>query len=188
MARTPTATSVNPYADGRWHRPCRTLVATLAVVVGAGLAGCGTSHSSSSMSSMKPVAQVGSLEIIHPFLPNPPSPSVAAIYLTVRNTGSTPDELVTASTPLTSQAMLMTENGDSMAALTDLVIPAHGEASLTPGKDHLMLENPATTFKVGQQVSVTLRFAKAGQVTLEVPVVPLDDILNDGGMANMPGM
>jgi copper(I)-binding protein len=77
--------------------------------------------------------------------------------------------------------MLMKENahGSSMGMLADLRIPAHGQASLKPGRDHLMLEQPKTRFKVGQTVFVTLRFERSGSVTLKVPVVPLSRIIGN---------
>lgn len=143
------------------------------------------------------VAHVGSLEIIHPFLPDPASPTVAAVYLTVRNTGPTADQLVSATSPVARTSMLMTEatggQSEVMAPLADLVIPAHGTAALQPGHDHLMLGSPAA-MKVGEDVKVTLRFARAGAVTLDVPVVPLTAIIdNDGtptttGTTTMKGM
>ncbi len=78
--------------------------------------------------------------------------------------------------------MLMTENArgsfGSMGMLRELRIPAHGQASLVPGHDHVMLEQPTVTFKVGQTVLVTLRFKWAGSVTIKVPVVPLSRILS----------
>ena len=131
--------------------------------------------------SPKVAARVGDLEVIDPFLPDPASPSVAAIYLTVKNTGSRPDALISASSPISADSMLMKENGhgSSMAMLAQLRIPAHGQASLKPGGDHLMLEQPKMKFRVGRTVLVTLRFERAGSVTLKVPVVPLSRIIRN---------
>ena len=131
--------------------------------------------------SSKVVGRVGSLEVVNGFLPDPASPSVAAIYLTVTNSGSKADDLIAATSPAAPDVMLMTENAHgsfgSMGRLRELRIPAHGQASLVPGHDHVMLEQPTVTFKVGQTVLVTLRFKWAGSVTIEVPVVPLSRIL-----------
>lgn len=152
-------------------------------------ASCG---SASGTASDQVVARVGDLEIIHPFLPEPASPSVAAVYLTVRDTGATPDQLISISTPTARTSLLMAEDPDgSMSPLADLAIPARGEVSLAPGHNHLMLENPTFAFKIGQEVTATLTFARAGSVTIDVPVVPLGDIIgaNDGSqMKGMPGM
>jgi copper(I)-binding protein len=163
------------YSDVRWLR----LLGPTGVLVALG-AGCGASAPAAGAV----VAHVGALEIIHPFLPDPASPSVAAVYLMVRNTGATADRLVSATSPLAPASMLMTEQstgeGGVMAPLAGLVIPAHGTATLQPGHDHLMLERPAAV-KVGEDVEVTLRFARAGAVTVKVPVVPLTAIIDDDG-------
>ena len=131
--------------------------------------------------SAKVAGRVGSLEVLDPFLPDPASPGVAAIYLTVKDTGSKADALVAATSSVAPEVMLMTENDhgsfDSMGMLRELRIPAHGQASLVPGHDHVMLEQPTVTFTVGQTVPVTLRFERAGSVTIDVPVVPLSWIL-----------
>jgi periplasmic copper chaperone A len=152
-------------------------IGLVVVLAGWGCQACGSPGSGDSAV----VARVGALEIIHPFLPDPASPSVAAIYLTVRNNGSVADQLVSATTSSAVMAMLMTEksNGDadSMAPLLGLNIPAHGQASLSPGRNHLMLEYPRHSFKVGDSVPVVLHFARSGPVQVTVPVVPLEQIL-----------
>jgi copper(I)-binding protein len=110
------------------------------------------------------VAHVGHLQIVHPYLPDPASPSVAAVYLTVRNTGSTPDRLVSVTSPLAPVAMLMTEDDTAgTGGSTGTMAPLDGPAGV----------------KVGQDVRVTLHFARAGSVTVEVPVVPLVAIVDN---------
>jgi copper(I)-binding protein len=77
--------------------------------------------------------------------------------------------------------MPMTESGgpsgDAMAALPAVAVPAHGTFRFTPGHDHLMLEGLNRKLAVGDHVPVTLVFARAGKVTVSVPVVDLDRIL-----------
>ncbi len=125
--------------------------------------------------------RIGHLTVLNAFLPQPPSPSVAAIYLTVRNAGSEPDALVAVSTRSASSSMMMTENANgTMGMLHQLEIPAHGQASLVPGHDHLMLEQPRGPLKLGRRVTVTLRFRRAGSLTIEVAVVPLGRIVSGG--------
>jgi copper(I)-binding protein len=159
----------------------------LGVIFGATLLGFALVLPFSTISGAAPsatskvAARVGDLEVIDPFLPNPASPSVAAIYLTVKNTGPHPDALISASSPVSADSMLMKENahGSSMGMLAELRIPAHGQATLKPGHDHLMLEQPTVKFKVGRMVLVTLRFERSGSVTLKVPVVPLSRIIEN---------
>jgi copper(I)-binding protein len=124
---------------------------------------------------------LGELTVVDAFLPQPPSPDVAAIYLTVRNAGSRPDALVSVSSSAAVSSMLMSENPDgTMGMLQELRVPAHGQASLVPGKDHLMLERPYDALVIGQHVLVTLRFQRAGALTVSVPVVPFSRILEHG--------
>lgn len=165
----------------RW-RPRRLGVMCGAILLGAALAfPFGATSGAAPSASPKVAARVGHLEVIDPFLPDPASPSVAAIYLTVKNTGSRPDALISASSSVSPDTMLMKENahGSTMGMLAELRIPAHGQASLKPGLDHLMLEQPKMKFTVGRTVLVTLRFERAGSVTLKVPVVPLSRIIDD---------
>lgn len=135
-------------------------------------------------------ARVGAIEVIDPYIPLPASPSVAAVYLTVRNTGTTADALIGAASAIAASATLHTEitqgSVEVMAPLVRLDLSPHADASLAPGHDHVMLEGIHQVLKVGQSVTVTLRFAHAGQIAVAVPVVPLDSVVN--GMANMPGM
>ena len=122
--------------------------------------------------------KVGSLSVIDSFLPQPASSDVASIYLTVKNSGSRPDALISVSSAAASGSMMMTDNRNgTMGMLRELRIPAHGKASLTPGRDHLMLEQPRHSLSVGQHVTVTLRFQHAGLLTISVPVVPLSRML-----------
>lgn len=122
--------------------------------------------------------RLGGLTVVHAFLPQPASSDVAAIYLTVKNSGARADELLSVSSAAARNSMLMTENANgTMGMLRLLRIPAHGSASLVPGRDHLMLEQPRGSLKVGQHVTVSLRFRLAGTLTISVPVVPLDWIV-----------
>jgi copper(I)-binding protein len=158
------------------------LLGASAILLGLAATPLGASAGASRPAAIsKIVGRIGSLEILNPFLPDPASPSVAAIYLTVKDTGPKADALVAATSPAAPNVMLMTENAHgsfgSMGMLRELRIPAHGQASLVPGHDHVMLEQPTVTFKVGKTVLVTLRFKLAGSVTVRVPVVPLSWIL-----------
>lgn len=132
-------------------------------------------HGAPSHSATATGTRLGALTVVNAFLPQPPSADVAAIYLTVKNSGARADELVSVSSAAASSSMLMTENANgTMGMLRLLRIPAHGSASLVPGRDHLMLEQPRGTLNVGQRVIVSLRFRLAGTLTISVPVVPLD--------------
>jgi copper(I)-binding protein len=143
------------------------------------------------------------------FVPLPASPSVGAAYLQLHNLTGKADTLVAVSSPVATKAMAMSEGTDTMVALGPVKIPAHGRVSFTPGHDHLMLQGLTRKLKVGQKVTVSLRFTHAGVIRVVIPVVPLDRILGglssggsgsnasgsnasgsngSGGMAGMAGM
>jgi periplasmic copper chaperone A len=49
-------------------------------------------------------------------------------------------------------------------------IPAKGSFELKPGGAHLMLMNIKAPFKDGDRIPLTLKFAKAGEVKVELSV------------------
>lgn len=119
---------------------------------------------------------LGDLEITGAFtratLPNAP---VAGGYLTISNTGTADDRLVSASTPAAGMSQIheMKMEGDvmKMNELPEgLVIPAGGSVSLAPGGYHLMFMDLAGPLVEGGSITVTLTFEKAGTVDVEIPV------------------
>ena len=53
------------------------------------------------------------------------------------------------------------------------IVPANSVVSLTPAKGHIMLDKLTGTLKAGDTVSLLLRFDKAGQVLVDVPVIAI---------------
>jgi copper(I)-binding protein len=162
----------------------RRALSGLAVLATVSLAGCGgpvsrpqRASSTTVISAATGHASIGALTITGGYIPQPASPDVAAAYLTITNAGGTADTVTKVSTNVTEAVMAMNETTQggvgTMTGLGAVSIPAHGSISLTPGRAHLMLENPTSRLRVGQQVSVTITFAHAGTITLAVPVVPL---------------
>jgi copper(I)-binding protein len=120
---------------------------------------------------------VGNLTVYDAYIRQPASPDVAAAYLTVRNEGDTADRLSSAycgaagTTSVHAHSAAM-QPGDS-ARSTPLQVPAGATVSLTPAKGHIMLDKLTGTLKAGDTVSLLLRFDKAGQVLLDVPVISI---------------
>ena len=123
--------------------------------------------------------EIGSLRIVRAYIPQPASPSVAAAYFTVENSGSA-DTLSSVSSDVTSNVGLheTVERGSvaTMVSVQELAIPAHGSVVLSPGGRHLMLMSPARALRAGDVVQIELTFAGAGTVTLGVPVVTLSAV------------
>ncbi len=96
------------------------------------------------------------------------------VYLVVVNQGTLADTLVAASSPSSASVMV---HGGGMEMLHALPVPAGDELELAPGGLHLMLAPPLDRRHVrGDSVSVTLRFALSGDVTLWAFVIDYAEV------------
>jgi copper(I)-binding protein len=66
--------------------------------------------------------------------------------------------------------MAMEGNVMKMRQVKDIAVPAGGAVELKPGGLHLMFMNIKAPLAAGETVSVKLKFAKAGEVELKMPV------------------
>ena len=101
--------------------------------------------------------------------------SVGAGYLTIVNKGSAPDTLVSASTKAAASveihAMSLDNGVMTMRALPDGLEIKPGETvTFKPGGYHLMLMGLTKPLVQGENIDLTLNFAKAGPVTVSLPV------------------
>jgi copper(I)-binding protein len=109
----------------------------------------------------------------------PPNAQSAGAYLTLSNSGSDADTLVSASSEAASDisihSMSMVDGVMKMAPVEGgLAIPPGGSVSLEPMGYHLMLTGMEQPFVEGACVEMVLHFAKAGDLPIE---------LNIGGFA-----
>ncbi len=102
-----------------------------------------------------------------------PGVDVGAAYMTIDG-GSKDDELVSASTPRASMVHLHTveESGGvaKMRAIEGVAIPAGKRVVLAPKGTHVMLMGLAQPLVAGEKFPLALRFAKAGERTVDVLV------------------
>jgi len=120
--------------------------------------------------------KLGALELGHPWSRAMPeaSPSGAA-YLSIKNTGKEADTLLAASTPRSDKAELHVHINDNgvmrMREVSGGVTVAAGsEVKFAPGGYHIMLMGLKQPLKAGERFPLTLKFAKAGTITVEVLV------------------
>jgi len=127
----------------------------------------------------------------------PGGAKTGVIYLSVTNTGTTPDSLVGASTPVAAEAQLhettMTNGVMQMRPVHALPIAPGKTLVLKPESYHLMLMGLKQQLKQGEHVPVTLVFEHAGkrEVTASVEKAgALQPAESKGmpGMSSMPGM
>ena len=104
-----------------------------------------------------------------------PSSEVGAVYFTIENATAEADLLTAMTTPVAGMAHLhrTVTDGDvaKMEGLDGLEIPARASVELKPGGLHVMLMGLKRPLKEGEQFSLHLVFAKAGDVEVTVPVL-----------------
>ena len=99
------------------------------------------------------------------------------VYLTITNTGEDDDALVNATTDRAQQVELHEMRVEDQVATMhpvdgSLPIPAGETVTLEPGGLHLMMVNLTESNRAGDVFELTLTFAHAGDVTIDVPVRP----------------
>jgi periplasmic copper chaperone A len=113
-----------------------------------------------------------------------------AAYVTLMG-GAQADSLVSASTPVAATAEpheTITENGvTKMRPAPGVQIPAHQTVTFAPGGTHIMLTGLKQPLAAGQSFPLTLTFAHAAPVTVEVKVRGLGRAPS-GSMSGHDGM
>ena len=142
----------------------RTAAAALVLGLSAALTACGGQDSGA--------GDDPKLSVSGAYVPQPPTPDMAAGYVTVTNKGGADDELTSVTTPLAAEVTMHTTTGTRMKQVRSLKVPADGELRLATGGDHLMLTNLTRKPKVGDKVSFTLHFASSDPIEIKVPVEP----------------
>jgi periplasmic copper chaperone A len=119
-------------------------------------------------------AKVGSIEIEHAYTrATVPGQKVGGGFMKIENKGAA-DSLVSATSPIAGEVQLhemaMDGNVMKMRQVKDIVVPAGGTVELKPGGMHIMFMNIKAPLKAGEAVPVKLKFAKAGEVEVKMPV------------------
>ncbi|MFC4158564.1 copper chaperone PCu(A)C [Chitinimonas lacunae] len=124
--------------------------------------------------------KAGKLEIHHPWArATPTGASTGAVYLKINNAGDQADTLLGASNPALAERIEIHNHVNDqgvmrMRQVDQVPVPAKGSALLAPGGFHIMLINLKKPLPQGANLPLTLRFAKAGQVKVEIKVEPVD--------------
>lgn len=116
--------------------------------------------------------RVGDLRIESPWVrATPPGAGVTGGFLTVHNTGTREDRLVSVHSSAVARIEIheMREDGGVMRMRridAGLPVAAGAKVELAPGGYHLMLIGPKQPFVEGDVVVASARFAKAGDVEI----------------------
>ncbi|PZU94279.1 MAG: hypothetical protein DI527_03540 [Chelatococcus sp.] len=134
--------------------------------------------------------KLGPLTIGHPWSrATPPGAKVGGGYLSVENTGTTADRLVSVSAPFAGRTeiheMAVKDGVMTMRPLKDGVEIAPGaKVEFKPGGYHIMFMELKEPLKQGERRKGTLTFEKAGSVEVEFAV---DAIGGKGGETEHKG-
>lgn len=137
--------------------------------------------------------QVGALKISQPWArATPKGAPVGGGYLTITNTGTSPDRFVGGSVGFAKHVeiheMKMENDVMKMRMLPDGLTIRPGETlTLKPGGYHIMFTGLKAPLVKGHPVAVTLRFEKAGEVKVDFAVEGIGAMQSGGeDMKGMP--
>ncbi|MEV5953468.1 copper chaperone PCu(A)C [Streptomyces sp. NPDC051987] len=145
------------------------LAVTGAAIAGAlALAGCGTSNASKASDSAG--ASRAELSVGASYMPQPVSADMAAGFLTITNRGGTKDELTSVTSDSAGEITMHETKGGAMEEVDSFEVPAHGQLVFKSGGNHLMFEKLKRRPEQGDTITLKLKFAESGPLTVEMPV------------------
>jgi periplasmic copper chaperone A len=117
----------------------------------------------------------GDIEVRHPWSrATPTGAKLAVAYMELRNRGTQPDRLLSASTEVAKRVEMHVTHREGevtkMRQVQSFQIPGRERYALRPGGAHLMLVDLAQPLKKGQRFTMTLRFERAGELEVELEV------------------
>lgn len=117
---------------------------------------------------------VGDIAVGHPWTRAAGANGNGAGFMVLRNTGSQPDRLISATTEAARRVELhtMTRDGDvmRMRPVQDIPVAPGETVELRPGSFHIMMVGLTAPLQQGTRVPLTLRFERAGEVRVELAV------------------
>lgn len=123
--------------------------------------------------------QAGRLAIQHPWSRETAvGQSVGGGFMTITNKGAAEDRLVSGTSPVAAEVQLhtMTMDGGVMRMRQvegGIAVPAKDTLELKPGSYHIMFMGLKRQLRQGERFPVTLRFQRAGSVTVQFAVQPV---------------
>ncbi|MFD9077615.1 copper chaperone PCu(A)C [Streptomyces erythrochromogenes] len=138
-------------------RTIRTLAAALSLTAALAISGCsGDSEPEMTVSGA--------------FMPQPVNDKMAGGFMVIKNDSGTADKLTGATSSLSDDLQIHETKDQKMQQVQSMDVPANGELKLERGGNHIMFMGLKSTPKVGDKVTVELRFEKAGSVKVELDV------------------
>ncbi|MFF1337965.1 copper chaperone PCu(A)C [Streptomyces sp. NPDC058290] len=149
-------------------RTTRTLAAALSLTAALAISGC--SSDSDSGSAAKAGADKPKMTVTGAFMPEPVNDKMAGAFMVIKNDSKTSDKLTAITSPLSDDLQIHETKDQKMQQVAAMDVPANGELKLERGGSHVMFMGLKNTPKVGDKVTVELRFEKADPVKVELDV------------------
>lgn len=138
-------------------RTTRTLAAALSLTAALAISGCS--------GGTEPKMTVSGA-----FMPQPVNDKVAGGFMVIKNDSATADKLTGATSSLSDDLQIHETKDQKMQQVQSMDVPANGELKLERGGNHIMFMGLKSNPKIGDKVTVELRFEKAGPVKVELDV------------------
>ncbi|AXE27103.1 copper resistance protein CopZ [Streptomyces globosus] len=156
-------------------RTTRTLAAALSLAAALAISGCSSDSGSSSDSGAgagagAPAAEKPKLSVSGAFMPEPVNDKMAGGFMVIKNDSKTADKLVSATSALSDDLQIHETKDQKMQQVPSMDVPANGELRLERGANHIMFMGLKQKPKVGDKITVELRFEKADPVKVELDV------------------
>ncbi|MFB7463801.1 copper chaperone PCu(A)C [Streptomyces sp. NPDC056224] len=142
-------------------RTTRILAATLSLTAALAISGC----SGSEGDAAKPAPTVSGA-----FMPEPVNDKMAGAFMVIKNGSKTADKLTGVTSTLSDDLQIHETKDQKMQQVPSLDVPANGELKLERGGSHVMFMGLKSTPKVGDKVTIELRFEKADPIKVELDV------------------
>ncbi|MFD9354766.1 copper chaperone PCu(A)C [Streptomyces sp. NPDC060031] len=143
-------------------RTTRTLAAALSLTAALAMSGC---SSDGGDSGGKP-----KLSVSGAFMPQPVNDKMAGAFMVIKNDSKTADKLTGVTSTLSDDLQIHETKDQKMQQVQSMDVPANGELRLERGGSHVMFMGLKSTPKVGDKVTVELRFEKTAPVKVELDV------------------
>jgi copper(I)-binding protein len=124
--------------------------------------------------------RLGDLTIDHAWArESPPTVTNGAAYMTITNAGVPVDRLLGAQAGVSDRVELHTHLMDEgmmrMRQVDSIGLESGTSTQLGPGGHHIMFIGLRAPLKAGDHIPLTLRFERAGDIEIQVPVKTMDE-------------
>ncbi|MET8749788.1 copper chaperone PCu(A)C [Streptomyces sp. NPDC004667] len=156
-------------------RTTRTLAVALSLTAALAISGCSSSDSSGSSAASGSSDGAGEsakpkMTVSGAFMPEPVNDKMAGAFMVIKNDSKTADKLTAVTSPLSDDLQIHETKDQKMQQVQAMDVPANGELKLERGGSHVMFMGLKSTPKVGDKITVELRFEKADPVKVELDV------------------